>query len=101
METIIVALIGAVSASIIAPIVTYMVNRKKTADTASQAVQRGMRALLWRELNNLHHEAVERGGMTVEQRHHLEDVYDSYHSLGANGTGTRLFDDAMRLPVLE
>jgi len=44
---------------------------------------------------------MENGGLTVVDRKHLESVYAAYHGLGGNGTGTRLYEDAMRQPVLD
>ncbi len=73
---------------------------KKVVDT-DEAMKAGMRALLWRELQTIHEQAMEQGGLTVTQRRHLESVYKPYHGLGGNGTGTRLYEDAMNQPVLD
>ena len=76
---------------------------KKGVKSAAEAsgMQEGMRALLWRELRNIHSDAVQRGGMEVEERRHLENVYSAYHNIGGNGTGTRLYEESMHLPVLD
>lgn len=72
------------------------------ADRAmDEAMKAGMRALLWRELQIIHEHAMEQGGLTVSERRHLESVYAAYHGLGGNGTGTRLYNDAMNQPVLD
>lgn len=90
-------LVGAVVATLIS-----MVKDKRRKDTSSdQAMKEGMRALLWRELKNLHSEAVNNGGMDTEERKHLDSVYSAYHGIGGNGTGTRLYNDAMALPVID
>ena len=39
--------------------------------------------------------------MEVEERRHLENVYSAYHNIGGNGTGTRLYEESMHLPVLD
>lgn len=67
----------------------------------SEAMKAGMRALLWAELQRIHERAMAHGGLTVEERRHLESVYAAYHGLGGNGTGTRLYTDAMNMPVLD
>lgn len=64
-------------------------------------MQDGMRALLWRELKNIHAEAVAQEGLDVEDRRHLENVYSAYHAIGGNGTGTRLYEESMRLPLID
>lgn len=73
--------------------------RDEQAEAESCAIRAAMRALLWREIKTFHESATEKGGLSIEQRRHLEDVYQAYHALGGNGTGTRLYDDAMRMPV--
>lgn len=66
-----------------------------------KAMDDGLRALLWREIKEIHSEAINRGGMSIDDRRHLESVYAAYHGRGGNGTGTRLFDEAMNQPVLD
>lgn len=67
----------------------------------SEAMKAGMRALLWAELQRIHERAMAQDGLTVEERRHLESDYAAYHGLGGNGTGTRLYTDAMNMPVLD
>ena len=99
-----IALTAAVS-SIVGALVAAVVSRagrfaSHSADEA-RGMQDGMRALLWRELRNIHADAVANGGMDLEERRHLENVYSAYHNIGGNGTGTRLYEESMRLPVLD
>lgn len=56
---------------------------------------------MWRELKDIHSNAVADGGMSISDRKHLEGVYGVYHGLKGNGTGTRLFEEAMELPVID
>lgn len=98
------SIVGAVVSSLIAG--TRLVGRKVTERTEEErakdaAMQAAMRALLWRELQIIHAKAMDDGGMTVADRRHLESVYAAYHSLGGNGTGTRLYEEAMATPVLD
>lgn len=101
METVICALIAAASASVVAPVVTYLLTRRKGHDESLDAIKQGMRALLWRELMSIYRQAVANGGLTVDERNHLQDVYSAYHAIGGNGTGTRLYEDAMETQVLD
>lgn len=90
-------LVGALVATLIG-----MAKDKRRSDSASdQALRDGMRCLLWRELKNIHADAAAAGGMDIEERRHLEGVYNAYHGIGGNGTGTRLFEESMSLPVTD
>lgn len=97
ITTLVSSLVGAaVSAAL-----TRLKGAGKRAVDTDEAMKAGMRALLWRELQVIHAHAVEQGGLTVAERRHLESVYRAYHALGGNGTGTRLYEDAMAMPVLD
>ena len=98
ITTVVGGVVGAVVSSLVASIKT---SARKATDE-DKAMHTGMRALLWREIKNVHAEAMRNGGMTIADRRHLESVYESYHGgLAGNGTGTRLFEEAMEQPVLD
>ena len=97
-------LVGAVVSGLVAALKSQgkkAVERSEEERATDEAVKMGMRALLWRELKNIHEQAVRQGGLTVADRKHLENVYAAYHGLGGNGTGTRLYTDAMNQPVID
>ncbi len=93
--------VSGVVGAIVAAVVASVRTRSKKAMSEDQAMRSGMRALLWREIKNIHSEAVADGGMTPADRKHLESVYNAYHGIGGNGTGTRLYEDAMIQPVID
>lgn len=98
------ALVGAIVSALVAVLKSQgkkAVERSDAEKAADEAVKMGMRALLWRELKIIHEQAVRQNGLTVADRKHLEGVYAAYHGLGGNGTGTRLYTDAMNKPVLD
>lgn len=105
MEAIITTALTAAVSALVGALVAALVSRagKAASQSADEArgMQEGMRALLWRELRNIHSDAVQQGGMDLEERRHLENVYSAYHNIGGNGTGTRLYEESMRLPVLD
>ena len=105
MEAIITTAITASVSALVGALVAALVSRagKAASQSAAEAsgITEGMRALLWRELRNIHSDAVQRGGLDVEERRHLENVYSAYHNIGGNGTGTRLYEESMNLPVLD
>lgn len=97
-------LVGAVVSGLVAALKSQSkkaVERSEEERATDEAVKMGMRALLWRELKNIHEQAVKQHGLTVADRKHLEGVYAAYHGLGGNGTGTRLYTDAMNQPVID
>ncbi len=91
------AIVGAIVAAVVALVRSQA---QGTVDT-NRALQQGMRELLWAELKSIYIEALANGGMTLADRRHLENVYWAYHTLSGNGTGTRLYEEAMALPVLK
>jgi len=96
VEAIFVAAIAAVSASIVAPVVNFFLQKASNKGALAQ----GMRALLWREICTIHRECVANKGITLEEREHLESVYQAYHAINGNGTGTRLYQEATNLPTI-
>lgn len=95
------ALVSSLVGALVSSALTLLKGAGKRAVDTDEAMKAGMRALLWRELQNIHEGAMRDGGMSVAQRRHLESVYKAYHGLGGNGTGTRLYEDAMNKPVLD
>ncbi len=103
-STLLTAVISAVVSSLVAMVKAggkKAIERTEAEKAADEAMRAGMRALLWRELQVIHAHATDRGGMSVSERRHLESVYQAYHGLGGNGTGTRLYNDAMSMPVID
>lgn len=103
-STLLTAIISAVVSSLVATVKAggkKAVERSEAEKAANEAMRAGMRALLWRELQVIHAHAVAQGGLTVEERRHLESVYGAYHVNDGNGTGTRLYNDSMSMPVID
>ena len=103
-STLLTAVISAVVSSLVAVLKAggkKAIERTEAEKASDEAMRAGMRALLWRELQTIHAHAMDQGGLTVAERRHLESVYSAYHALGGNGTGTRLFEDAMNMPVID
>ena len=102
------ALISSVVGALVSSAFAYAKGIKGRLDARSeedkatqQAMCQALRALLWRELQTIHTTSSDQGGLTVAQRRHLESVYSAYHTLGGNGTGTRLYQDSINAPVLD
>lgn len=95
------SLVSGLVGAVVATAIGWAKDKRRRDSSSDYAMREGMRALLWRELKNLHSEAVSNGGMDTEERKHLDSVYSAYHGIGGNGTGTRLYNDAMALPVID
>lgn len=96
----ITAICGGIVGAIVSALVAGIKTAGKGAAKREKAMADGMSALLWRELKNIHEAAVHHGGMTLEERRQLEYVYAAYSGLGYNGTGKRLFEESMDMPIL-
>lgn len=61
---------------------------------------RADRVLLRNELVRMHREWVEvEGEITLEALEYAENTFSTYHELGGNGSGTKLWEDIRALPV--
>jgi hypothetical protein len=63
------------------------------------ALSNGMQILLKENLKALHKEYVDNGHISSDELEDYEFQYNTYHSLGGNGTGTRYFEDVKKLPI--
>lgn len=42
-----------------------------------------------------------RGSITTDELEDLTEMYNSYHNLGGNGTGTKIYNDCCKLPLCD
>ena len=74
--------------------------RDAEAERVAKAQQRGMVALLRAQLIDMHERYVESGDpCPVSVKEQATSIYQPYHELGGNGTGTRLYDEIMEAHV--
>ena len=66
-------------------------NREKTED--------GVRALLKDRLIGIHTCAVKRNAITYTELERASTMYEAYHGLGCNGTGTVIMEELRRLHI--
>ena len=65
------------------------------------AIEKGVRTILWSQLNAMHRLHVSEHFATVDVKKEAERVYGAYHRLGGNGTGTQMYEEIMALPSVE
>lgn len=76
-------------------------DRQRKEQTASKAVQAGVRALLRREIIDVYNRYMGRGYCPIYTLEGVEDMYNAYKDLGGNGTITKLVEQLRSLPTEE
>ena len=71
---------------------TNMSKKLKKRDAETEAMKAGVRAVLHLELYRECQRLMELNRVTTEDLKNVEYIYDSYHALGGNGTGTLLYN---------
>lgn len=112
-ELVTTAIVTSFISAAIGAAVGAVVSRIKTAKSAhdhadekEKAMQaardKALRTLLRNELVQMHRYWVEeKGYITLEALEYAEDTYTTYHDLGGNGSGTKLWLDLKALPIKE
>lgn len=67
----------------------------------NKALVLAMKALLKNELKQLHREYMDRGNITADELDNFSNLYNAYHALGGNGTGTKFYNDVLTLEIVE
>lgn len=74
-----------------------LINRKDKKSVARQA----MLALLHDRLYRLCQDYIKQGYVTIDQLDNLMYLWQPYERLGGNGTGKKLYDQVLELPLKE
>lgn len=86
-------------------LIVYLIQRRdKKEDTKNQQqklIEEGLLAVLHDRLYQACRYQLSRGYTTVEEMNNIKHLYDAYHALGGNGTGTELYMRCMALPIRE
>ena len=102
MDTAIVcAIIAAISASVVAPFVTFIISKSKTMSERDQALHNGMCLLLQDKARFLTNQAIKDGEITLAQRTFIHAMVDAAHALGANGEMTQCAEAVDQLTLKE
>lgn len=71
----------------------------KELKESQNALTNGMQILLKENLKKLHKEYMERSWVTSDELDDFIFQYNTYHSLGGNGTGTAYMNDVSKLEI--
>ena len=87
-------ILGAIIPSIITGLGTYAISIRKK----NKALENGMLSLLRAEIIRQHDKYTARKYCPIYAKDALEKAYAAYHSLGGNGTITKIYNDTIALP---
>lgn len=74
-------------------------NDFKKESEEQKSMRAGMVAMLHDTLFKNCEQYLKRGEITAAELNNLENLYNSYHALGGNGTGTELFERCKNLKI--
>lgn len=63
------------------------------------AIKEGIISILYNKLKKACELVIQDGYTTTADLRAIQEIYDSYHDLGGNGIGTKLYDDVLELPI--
>lgn len=99
INSIIVAIFGGGVFSIIYSSTKAILNKSRDTDDRLKSHDAALIAILHDKLYTKCNEYITRGYATVDEINNLRYLYDSYHDLGGNGTGTKLYERVLNLPT--
>ena len=82
-------------------VVKTLSGRVKRQTAEYDALRNGMRSLLRSQIVDSCERAMKDGYCGTRLRDTINDLYDSYHALGGNGTVTSLVQQTMGLPAIQ
>jgi len=71
----------------------WLLNGHRKEEERDRAVEAGLRTLLRAELLEIHARYVPLGSIPLAAMEEVERIYQAYHSLGGNGTGTKIYEE--------
>lgn len=72
--------------------VGYLVWKMKKKDTTKEAEKKALSLLLRREMRDMYDILKDQKTITAAQFNEFDEMYQVYHGLGGNGSGTHMYD---------
>lgn len=79
----------------------WLLKSHRKEEARDRAMETGLRTLLRAELLEIHAKYVPLGYTPVAVMEEADRVYRAYHSLGGNGTGTKIYEEIKALPTVD
>lgn len=100
VDDILVKALGWAVTTVLATLLGYLTAKMREMSKTDRAMHAGMKAIMRRELKIMHEQYVIKGRpIGVDEKDEATEIYSAYHDLGGNGTGTRLYEAIMGLPI--
>ena len=77
----------------------WLLNGHRKEEERERAMEAGLRTLLRAELLEIHAKHLPSGHVPLPVMDEVERIYQAYHSLGGNGTGTKIYEELKALPT--
>ena len=97
MLEIVTTIISIVTTSLSGYLVWWLQQNKSKKDYTQEA----LKILLKSELKKEYIELMQKGYVTFEELENVNEVYEAYHNLKGNGTGTKMIEEIRNLPLKE
>ena len=91
--------INTVVSILLTTVTSYLVWLLQRRFTVKSAESRALKALLRKELHDYHEVYCKRGSITSDEYEEYTEMYQTYHELGGNGTGTKWFHEVDSLHI--
>lgn len=91
----------AFGSGLLVTILTAVWRKIKANEKKTESVQLGVQALLRDRLYSTYKEYAEKGYAPIYARENFENMYEQYHTLGANGVMDDIYRKFMDLPLEE
>jgi len=80
-------------------LVGFVCKKIKTIAKKQDYYNDGIKALLRSELIKNYNKYTEQRYCPIYAKENVNDIYDTYHNLGGNGVGTKMYNELMDLPT--
>ena len=112
-EKLVAAIIAAVVSSLVGAIFAWLNVRRnqkrseldeirtnvKQLEETDEMLRTAIRAILRKDIINAYDKYTQKGWAPVYVKDNVQEMYESYHNLGGNGTVTHLMGEFMELPT--
>ena len=85
--------------SLMCAIVLSIFNYIKSKSASSRLIKEGVLAILHNKIYTQGKEYIEQEHISLEDMKDFEYLYDAYHNLGGNGTGTEIYERVKNLSI--
>ena len=85
--------------SLIVSIVISVINYIKHKSSSNRLIKKGVLTILHNKIYTLGKHYIEQKDISIEDLKDFECLYEAYHALGGNGTGTEIYERVKSLPI--